>query len=498
MILLKVIPENLWNEIGEVIRLFYPEQKLISPDSKEIEKNEIHAYIDQTIQKNDGNWIVNITCKSDKTSIDKSFTEKEYDAHDELVYKRYLKRFMKNCMFTVLEQYTDKMIPWGSLTGIRPTRIVYQMLEKGKDVDTIKNKLKNEFFLRDDKIDLLLDTVKNQKNIINSSKSNDISIYIGIPFCRTRCLYCSFTAYDIHKYQKYTEDYIDALIKEIKCCSDIIDENGYNIQSIYMGGGTPTSLNAEQLRKILYNLKKYLNYKNIEFTVEAGRPDTIDSEKLKVLKEYEVGRISINPQTMNNETLVLIGRKHTPEDIVNSYKMARDCGFAVINMDVIAGLPGETCSMFEHTLKEISSLSPENLTVHTLAIKRASILRQEIDKYRLPEQKEVEDMLQMSHMYVRNMRLHPYYLYRQKYMMGNLENVGYSVDGCESIYNIQIMEEAQNIIALGAGSISKIVYRQNNRIERVSNVKNVELYIQKIDNIIDQKRKAFLKHIDND
>jgi oxygen-independent coproporphyrinogen-3 oxidase len=322
------------------------------------------------------------------------------------------------------------------------------------------------------------------------SKNNSISLYIGIPFFPTRCLYCSFSSSTIGQYKKVVDLYVETLLKEIKHTGALIKDSNFYIESIYIGGGTPTSLKANQLSRLLEGIEEYLDLADLkEYTVEAGRPDTIDVDKLKAIKGSLVSRISINPQTMNSVTLEKIGRKHSPEDIVKAFYMARDLGFDNINMDIICGLPGEDVAMFKETLEKIKPMEPDSLTVHTMSIKRASRLTEEKENYNLETQyRQVSEMVDMAGEYAKKMGLAPYYLYRQKNILGNLENVGYSRKNKECLYNIQIMEERQSVFACGAGAASKFVF-PHNRIERAFNVKTVEQYIGRIDEMIERKAK---------
>lgn len=289
--------------------------------------------------------------------------------------------------------------------------------------------------------------------------------------------------------------YVDALLKEIDSVSELVSKNNWNVQTIYIGGGTPTSLSAGQLDALLGRLDGKFNFSNLnEITVEAGRPDTITRDKLEIIKRYGVDRISINPQTMNHETLKTIRRMHSPEQIVESFKLAREVRFNNINMDIIVGLPGENETHITKTMDEILKLNPESLTVHTMSIKRASSLNENIEEYRLTEAKTIQNMLDIAKNYSEKMDMHPYYMYRQKNILGNFENVGYCKPNCEGIYNIQIMEEKQTILALGAGATSKIVF-DDNRIERIFNVKNVEEYIKRIDEMIERKVRLLINAV---
>lgn len=405
--------------------------------------------------------------------------------------REYLKAFrklFKRQFYKLLQKYTGKVIPWGVMTGIRPTKLANELLDKGLNKDQSMSTLVNDYYVTKSKAELLYNVSVNQRDLFRNSDKNSVSLYIGIPFCPTRCLYCSFSSSTIGQYKKYVNTYIDVLLKEIEHTAGLLEKNGLKPESIYIGGGTPTSINAEQLRTLLKGVEGLLDLGSLrEYTLEAGRPDTIDSHKLEVIKQSRVSRISINPQSMNASTLERIGRNHSPAEVESAFLSAREMGFDNINMDVICGLPGEDLGMFLETMGRISQLMPDSLTVHTMAIKRASRLTTEMDNYNLhKEYEQVAGMVEAAHKYASLIGLEPYYLYRQKNMLGNLENVGYSKRGKECLYNIQIMEERQSIFACGAGAVTKIVF-PNNRIERSFNVKSVEEYLGRIDEMLIRK-----------
>ncbi|HOA79873.1 MAG TPA: coproporphyrinogen dehydrogenase HemZ [Defluviitaleaceae bacterium] len=417
-----------------------------------------------------------------------------YDNNNLIVYKeekspkdpKLQKQKLASVLYKALVEVTKKEMPWGFLTGIRPTKIVHELMEEKLNEEEIKKQLINFYYIREDKANLMIEVAKKEKEILDKNKDNEISLYIGIPFCPSKCLYCSFTSYAIDNRQNLVEDYLEALEKEILFSKEYLKDK--YIRSLYIGGGTPTSLNLNQLERLLIQINKSFFIEELdEFTVEAGRPDTITREKLNLLKQYNVDRISINPQTMDNDTLVRIGRKHSKEEIIEAFYMAREAGFDNINMDIILGLPGEDTKNVSYSMSEIKKLSPDSLTVHTMAIKRASRLSESLEEYSLIDEDKVEKMLDITYQAAISMGMKPYYLYRQKNMLGNFENVGYSKVGKESIYNIQIMEEKESIIALGAGAITKLVYKDTNRIERIPNVKNVYEYIKRIDEMILRK-----------
>jgi len=395
------------------------------------------------------------------------------------------KNQQKRNAYNILSKHLNKNLDWGILTGVRPTKL-YSSLVRDDGIQKANSILKNKYYLSDSKIGLLERTYLTQAKMNYDKSKNAIGLYVGIPFCPTRCLYCSFTSNKITK--DAATNYLVALEKEINAVADIFARKGKYVESIYIGGGTPTSLDEEDFEKLLFMVSKaFCTDKLLEFTVECGRPDTITKEKLLLISKYGVDRISINPQTMKEETLKLIGRNHTPKEILDAYHLARECGDYIINMDLITGLPKETKEDFIDTLNTIVGLNPENITVHTLAVKRASRLIDEDKDYAFKQADVVRNMLSEGNGILSSANYKPYYLYRQKHMAGNFENVGYCLDDKASIYNVRIMEEDQSIIALGAGGISKMYYPSENRIERIPNVSNYEIYIERIDEMIQRK-----------
>ena len=379
--------------------------------------------------------------------------------------------------------------PWGTLTGIRPVKLPMAMLEEGFSDEEIAAKLKKEYLIGEEKCGLSIQIAHKEKELLKCLDYEDgYSLYIGIPFCPTNCLYCSFTSYPYARWEKRIEEYIEALEKEIRFVQTYFAEKKLN--TIYFGGGTPTTLPPVYLDRLLGTITEGFDLSYLkEWTVEGGRPDSITPEKLAVLRKYPVDRISINPQTMKQETLDLIGRRHTVEEVKKAFRMAREAGFDNINMDLIIGLPQEREEDVTHTMEEIVKLNPDNLTVHTLAIKRASRLNIDREQYgKLYLEQNTTAMMDIAAQGAAQMGMEPYYLYRQKNMSGNLENVGYARPGKEGVYNILIMEEKQTIIGCGAGTTTKRVY-PDGRIERCENVKDVASFIERIDEMIERKRK---------
>ena len=392
-------------------------------------------------------------------------------------------------VYHMLKEKTGQHLPWGMLTGIRPAKTINTYMDTGLTKAESIKKMIETYEMSPEKAELAATVATAERSILEKADKNGISLYIGIPFCPTRCLYCSFTSYPIDIYKTKVDGYVEALIKELKFLGE--KAQGKRLDSIYIGGGTPTSLSAERLDKIMAAVSETFDLSNIlEYTVEAGRPDTITAEKLKVIKKNGASRISVNPQTMNDETLRLIGRKHTVDDIKRVFYEARSIGHDNINMDLILGLPGEGEAEVKNTMEEIKKLSPESLTVHTLAVKRASRLKETLGDYDLAKAMLMENILGLSAKGAAEMGLAPYYMYRQKNMLGSFENVGYAKKGFESIYNVVIMEETQSIYAAGAGASTKLYDPETDRIERIFNVKNVDEYIGRIDEMIDRKRKG--------
>lgn len=401
-----------------------------------------------------------------------------------------VKNDLKQLIYDSLSEYLGKELPWGTLTGIRPTKIPMTLLEEGKSEDEILEYMKDVYKISDEKGNLSIEIAKREKELLSRLHYKDgYSLYIGIPFCPTTCLYCSFTSYPICVWKDKMDDYLTALEKEMEATAQIMQ--GKILDTVYIGGGTPTTLQAEELDRLITKLKATFDLSQVtEFTVEAGRADSITKEKLEVLYKHGITRISVNPQTMNEETLKLIGRQATAAQTVETFKMAREMGFDNINMDIILGLPGETEDDVIYTIEKIKELHPDSLTVHSLAIKRASKLSQWIEQNGITALNNTDETMEIAAEGAKAMNMKPYYLYRQKNMSGNFENVGYAEEGKFGIYNILIMEELQTIVALGAGSITKRVF-QDGRIERCDNVKDVGLYIERIDEMIERKRRLF-------
>lgn len=482
-------------EIEDVLKLFfgYENIRICYEDPGEDYRGILLYSRFDAPSKDDGGYQIETMIYEDGENVFKenhffSVSLPAKDASSIYEERKIQKREVKRQIYKALSQFTGKSMPWGMLTGIRPAKIVHELIDMGCSREEINSKLTQYYFVSEEKSKILYSVAKKERHILDATGQDMVGVYIGIPFCTTRCLYCSFTSNPVKKYEHMVASYIQALKKEIMSVGSILDKKGLKIQSIYIGGGTPTSVEASHLKELLMYIEQILDLKDLkEYTLEAGRPDSITGEKLEIIKNSQVDRISINPQTMKDEILKKIGRLHTSKDIVDAFELARSIGFDNINMDVIAGLPGSNLEDFVKTIDEIGGLGPESVTVHTMAIKRASRLNEDKENYSLTSGNEVAQMVDAAYDILTKMGLEPYYLYRQKNMLGNLENVGYSKPGYESIYNVQIMEEKQSIIALGAGAITKVVFPESNRIERAFNVKSVEEYISRIDEMIERK-----------
>lgn len=409
-------------------------------------------------------------------------------SEDEINERSIAEHELCRLIFSALKQLTGINPPWGLLTGIRPVKKVTALIQQGLGKAEINEILTKKYEISPSKLELAFQTADNQLPILDKINKKAVSLYISIPFCPTRCSYCSFVSHSMDSAVKLIPDYIKNLCDELKIIGNIVKETETEIDTIYFGGGTPTSISAEYIEILMKCVKGNFDIDNVrEYNFEAGRADTITEEKLEVIKKYGATRISVNPQTLNDDVLKVIGRLHTGEDTVNAFRIARKIGFDNINMDLIAGLPGENAEQMEYTLKCIKELAPESLTVHSLAIKRAANLKSRLDELGEEIHHDMNIMLDMVEKSARELGMDAYYLYRQKNIGGNLENVGYAKPGLECLYNVLIMEEITDIIAAGAGGSTKLVYPDENRVERVENCKSVDDYILRFDEMIGRK-----------
>lgn len=468
---------NYVNDVQTMIQAFFPNESYAITDKPDIHGMTVLSRIQAD------------TCYAAIFEYGRKIVEKKLRIYDNNIKEH--KRFVKLTIYNCMHEITGITLPWGILTGIRPAKLVFD-LQNELDDESVVDCLERDYLVKRPKAALALEVANAESEILGTKLSDSISFYAGIPFCPSRCLYCSFTSYPIEKYKAKVDSYIDALIKELDFCKPYL--RGHSPESFYIGGGTPSSISTEQLERLLIFISDNYNVDNMkEFTLEAGRPDTITREKLRLFKKYGITRISVNPQTMNQKTLDTIGRKHTVQEFINAFLMAREEGFENINIDLILGLPGESADDVKYTISEISKLDPVSLTVHVMAVKRASDLKISMFDYSLPDMETMEDMLAVTADFCRGSGLHPYYMYRQKNSVG--ENIGYAKKGYECLYNMQIMAERQTIIAAGAGGSTKIVSPVGGSgevlIKRIFNVKNIDEYIYRIDEMLDRKRNSY-------
>ncbi len=487
MIVIVLSDKAYENDVYPLVKAFYPSETIKVYEQNE--QGELHTDVHCEC---DTKLAIRLELEEDRIELFLDLKEgapvKSSLTLEETLSKSQYKNAMKRLLYLNMARLTGKELPWGILTGIRPTKLVYELLEQEVKEEAIYRHMKREYLCSEEKISLSIEIAKRELKLLRDMDyENGYSLYIGIPFCPSTCLYCSFTSYSVEKYAGYVEQYLQALEKEIRYAASCFP--GKKLTTVYLGGGTPTTLSAEQLDSLLGLIREQFDFFYVkEFCVEAGRPDSITREKLEVLKRQGVDRISINPQSMQQKTLDLIGRKHSITQVKEAFRLAREAKHDNINMDLILGLPGENVFDVLDTLQQLRELEPDSLTVHTLAVKRAARLNQKKESYANLQATDVPAMLEATIRFAKENAYLPYYLYRQKNMADNLENIGYAKAGKEGLYNILIMEEKQTILALGAGGMSKFVFHRENRIERIDNVKSVTDYISRIDEMIERKR----------
>ena len=520
MLVVELNRENIEYDVHSLVKAFFPEEQVavLIPESSEKKREELENKVRIRVEMQDNSavfWIDGRDYYWTAQAHDILREDFESGSAGDAEYAKQVKVGFKCFLYNVLSRETGKLLPWGNLTGIRPTKIAYGMLEEGKSKQEIIGYYHGKHQVSIEKAELAVDIAERERELLSGVHyeggysrgcggdgysrgcggdgysrgcgGDGYSLYIGIPFCPTTCLYCSFTSYPIGGYRKIVDSYVDCLIKEMEYVAKWYRDK--ILDSVYIGGGTPTTLEPEQLDRLISRLKELFDFETVkEFTVEAGRADSITEEKLRVLYRHGVTRISVNPQTMKQETLDIIGRKASVEQVEKAYALARQVGFDNINMDLILGLPGELEEDVQRTIDRVVELAPDSLTVHSLAIKRASRLNLWIQEHGVAMLRNTDETMKIAAEGAKKLGLVPYYLYRQKNMSGNFENVGYAREGKLGLYNILIMEEKQTIVALGAGSITKRVF-PDGRIERCENVKDVSLYIEKIDEMIERKRQ---------
>ena len=402
-------------------------------------------------------------------------------------YDRQCERDFGRMVYRLLSAATGRAPKWGILTGIRPIKLFHQCVADGMTEEEIRQLFTQEMLLSPGKLDLAIQTQKNEQKVLSRSTRDSFSLYISIPFCPSRCHYCSFVSHSIDRAKKLMPEYVSRLVEELRYTAKLVDQIGIKLKTVYFGGGTPTTLTAEQLQLLIDVIKEEFDFSHLEeYTIEAGRPDTITLEKLQVIKNSDVTRISINPQTLNDQVLEAVGRRHTAKDVIDKFHMAREVGIDCINMDLIAGLPGDTLDSFRRSVDGLIALGPENITVHSLSVKRAADLAK-VDPEFLRHGSLVSDMVDYSQRVLAQHDYHPYCLYRQKNTMDNLENVGYCRPGQEGLYNVYIMDENHSILAVGARGVTKLREPGGSKIQRVFNFKFPYEYLSRFDQVIARK-----------
>ena len=466
---------RFWFELENLTRLFFPNEKInVYKEFSEVKPPYVFSELSDKITV--------------KVQINDFFAEDEAEIKNDDTLDELSTVSM---LYKMLRDYSQISQPWGLLTGVRPVKLLRKISEES-DIDSAVSRFTNDFFVSEQKAELARITEQNERKILSLSKPESFSLYVGIPFCPSRCSYCSFVMASIERAKKLIEPYVDLLCEELKATAKAAKDLGLRLESVYFGGGTPTTLSAEQLSRVLSVVNSEFDMSTCrEFTVEAGRPDTITRDKLISLKENNVGRISINPQSVNDEVLKAIGRKHKAEQFYQAFDLARKCGFDNINTDLIAGLPSDTVESFQTSLDSMIDLNAECITVHTLCMKRASNLTQDGKIIDREEALRAQKMLEYAQSRLISESYIPYYLYRQTRMVGNLENVGWSKRGYESLYNVYVMDETHTILACGSGGVTKLRNPDSDFLSRVFNFKYPYEYIGRFDEIL--KRKSDIK-----
>lgn len=485
--------ERLIRPLEHIGNLFFEDTKLIFS----IEEMEANIHIHFTTKTSDTSFFVSGYVKSNEAQPTFECTKIIQGLSNKEVFKEE-KNAISQVYLKMLQEYTGMIQKWGILTGIRPTKLLHKHMQNHTPMEEAHQSLKEEYLMSEEKIDLMQRIIDRQLAVIPDlyDLKKEVSIYIGIPFCPTKCAYCTFPAYAINGRQGSVFSFLGGLHYEIQKTGEWLKKNNIKITTVYYGGGTPTSITAEEMDMLYEQMyESFPDVENIrEVTVEAGRPDTITPEKLEILKKWNIDRISINPQSYTQQTLKAIGRHHTVEETIEKYHLSRKHGMNNINMDLIIGLPGEGISEFQHTLDKTEELMPESLTVHTLSFKRASEMTRNKAKYKVAERDEIQEMMKMAEEWTDEFNYVPYYLYRQKNILGNLENVGYSKVGQESIYNIMMMEELQTVIGLGCGASSKFIHPVTGKITQFSNPKDPKTYNDSFEEYTERKIALLNEH----
>lgn len=477
------VPQDWSQMILHLFNLFFEESHY--------KEEETEIEMDFRLNESEGGITAEVELCVDGNMYSAASVSETVFASSEKEWNKTKKRVLSHAMLEVLEKATGITQSWGILTGVRPTKLYHKYRREGLEHEAIKERLFSEYRISAGKTDLMGVIADRQLNAIPDLDSigNEVSVYIGIPFCPTKCAYCTFPAFAIHRKNGKVESFLDALHEEIRVMGKWMQERNLTITSVYYGGGTPTSIEAHEMDALYQTMaESFPNLEKIrEVTVEAGRPDTITPEKIEILKKWKIDRISVNPQSYTDETLKAIGRHHTVQETIDKFWLSREMGMTNINMDLIIGLPNEGMEEFKHSLAETQKMQPESLTVHTLSFKRASEMSRNKKKYKVADRETAEAMMEMAREWTEENGYVPYYLYRQKNILGNLENVGYSKPDEESIYNILMMEELQTIIGIGCGASSKFIDRNTGKIEQFYNPKDPAAYILTYEDSINKK-----------
>lgn len=471
-------------EIENLTRAFFNNEKMnVIKCDKNVNREKPFVAIELIKHEKDSDIIVSFADEDFEKTLSKKI-DGEFDSE----YSE-CERAAAIMLFEILSEYTGIRLPWGILTGVRPIKLLHNLVRE-LGTDGADKYFREKLLVTEQKTKLALTTEKNERKILELSKPDSFSLYISVPFCPTRCSYCSFVSQSIEKAKKLVEPYLDLLCQEIKYTAEIAKELNLRLETVYIGGGTPTTFSAEQLTKLITAINTSFDMKKCrEFTIEAGRPDTITREKLEAILDGGCDRISINPQTLNDEVLEAIGRRHTATQTLEAYKLAEKIGFKHINMDLITGLPKDTPETFKYTLDTLCDLSPASITVHTLAMKRSSFLTLGGTLVKTGAEPPAAIMMKYCEEKLPQFGYHPYYLYRQSRMEGNLENVGWSKDGFDGLYNVYVMDETHTILACGAGGVSKLREPGVNHLERIFNYKYPYEYINGFDEMLRRKEQ---------
>jgi oxygen-independent coproporphyrinogen-3 oxidase len=490
MINVQLINHNFEYDIQQLLLVFFNEINFVKNPKDQ------GLFLMNSLTSLENKIVVKSQLYDNNTLLDSEKTVHINKSEIDLFIKNYHKRMIKHNIYKLLIRSFKSQSGWGILTGMRPVKVAHKYLDANYTLDDLKELFKNQYFMDEEKISLVTEIAVKERDFIYPIENDKISIYISIPFCITRCSYCSFPSNIVSKKEDLVEPYLKTLKYEIQRVLEKVKEKELIVDSIYIGGGTPSILNSKQLFGLLSFLENNINMSLVkEYTFEAGRPKTITKEKLEVMKEFNVDRICLNPQTLNNTILKAINRDHLSEDIIEKYGLIKSYGFDSINMDLILGLPGQTRETYQKTLNQVKDLKPDNITVHSLAIKRGSKLNNK--GYTFEDVNVTEDLMEYSKETLRD-AYEPYYMYRQKNIIGNLENVGFSLPGKASLYNIKIIEERHTILAFGAGAVSKVAYAGTDRFERVPNSKGLEDYLDRIDEMVNRKIDALERIIGGD